>query len=272
MTSNNQVFTSRFITPYFALKSRQIVQLLEPVNLRIQPHKYSEIYLKLNSNLRVHIFDEKIVESQPWININGLGWVIATDHHGNLIYSPTLEEDAHKIWELEYDKRKRLATAICGLFIRSFSLTKARAISASMLKFSLTDIAENKSLLDVPDIPLEHLLVEINNTTTPSQMKIYKFIKILSCQQSNPILSIKELCNDISDMLKMRPTSWVGNNLAILQTNDQKSRNDDFVNAAARGDKILFEDFISSGQELISIHSDLKYTALHAAAGKDSQL
>ena len=42
--------------------------------------------------------------------------------------------------------------------------------------------------------------------------------------------------------------------------------NDCFIMAAARGDMLTVDRFIANGQELTALHSELLYTALHAAA------
>ena len=98
-------------------------------------------------------------------------------------------------------------------------------------------------------------------------------------------MAVIEITEEILDMLKLRPSLWVTRELNVLSTEEVRMRNDRyfyissvtnlfsliimerFVMAAAGGDLNTFRKMINEGSvELTNLHSELKCTALHAAA------
>jgi hypothetical protein len=120
-------------------------------------------------------------------------------------------------------------------------------------------------LMNLPDISIDDLLIALNSSTALKQTEILEFIKILASQQSNPPFCVAASTSEVEELIHMRPSLWVKQNLHILETTELKHRNDKFVMAAARGNMKIIEKLISMGQDLVAVHTDLGYTALHAA-------
>lgn len=121
-------------------------------------------------------------------------------------------------------------------------------------------------LTNLPDVSVEDLIVGLTASTGLRQKEILEFIKIAASQQSNPTKALIDIVKEVEMLMAMRPTLWLKNGYQILPTYDVKSRNDRFIMAAAKNDVREFESFLAKGVELAALHSELGYTAVHAAA------
>ena len=121
-------------------------------------------------------------------------------------------------------------------------------------------------LTNLPDVSIEDLIVGLTASTGLRQKEILEFIKIAASQQSNPTKALIDIVKEVEMLMAMRPTLWLKNGYQILPTYDVKSRNDRFIMAAAKNDVREFETFLAKGIELAALHSELGYTAVHAAA------
>jgi len=233
------------------------------VAVRVEPNKYADILCQLQCNIYVQSNDEKVVEGVAWLQ-TPCGWVCSMDNNGFLCYTLSNDVEANKAWAAEFDARRRIAGAITALLTRSHSLPNARRVSRAILNHIQGPTA--RPLVNVPDVSLEDLVVGLAASTGLRQAEVLEFMRITASKQCNPVKALKDIATDVNDLISMRPTLWIKSDLSVLETMDIKSKNDRFVMAAARGDMVLFEKFLAMGQELAALHSDLKYTAIHAAA------
>ena len=122
------------------------------------------------------------------------------------------------------------------------------------------------SLVNLPDVSMEDLLVSLSAAVGLRQAELLDFIKIAASQQSNPTKALVDIVKELETLISMRPTLWIKNGFSVLETNDIRSKNDRFIMAAATNNVRKFDAFLAKGQELAAVHSDLGYTALHSAA------
>jgi hypothetical protein len=233
------------------------------IAVRSEPAKYGPMICQLQKDVFVHQLEERIVESIVWFRCH-VGWICSMDSSGFKCYVNTTEMAANKSWAAEFDNRRRIASAIAAMLTKSHSLTNARRVSRSLLKY--VHSPDSKNLINLPDVSLDDLLISLSSSINLRQMEVLEFLKITASQQSNPLTALVNLAEDIDSLMTMRPSLWVTKDLGVLETHDTKARNDRFVMSAARNDMNSFESFLAHGQELAAVHSELGYTALHAAA------
>eukprot|EP01035_Chromulina_nebulosa_P020499 gene20499-26593_t len=209
--------------------------------------------------------EERYVDGILWFQISK-GWICTIDVNDNNknVFIISNETEANKSWAIEFDTRRRIAEAIVSMLVRSYPLIKARRIARSIM--SGCEDVNAKTLLNVSNTSLENLLVSINITNIPKHQTILDYIKTAAVRQSNPYVAMIEISKEIYYIITLRPTLWVKKDLSVLKTYDSQSKNDSFIFAAARGNVKEFNKYMNNGQELIALHSELKYTALHAAA------
>lgn len=233
------------------------------IAVRSEPGKYAPILCQLQENVFVHTTEEKSVDGVLWLLIS-CGWICSLDSNGSQCYEIASDFEANRSWAEEEENCRRISHAIASMLTRSHSLVNARRVARSILKH--TQNGNRKSLINLPDVSIEDLLIGLSSAQNLRQIEVFEFIKIASSQQSNPIRALTRISEDIHEILNQRPSLWVKNDLNVLQTYDVKERNDNFVMLAARGDLDGLEKCLSDGQELTATHSQLQYTALHAAA------
>lgn len=157
------------------------------------------------------------------------------------------------------------------MIARSNSLTNARRITHKLQEEAIYYTKRFKPLTNLPDVSIEDLIIALSTTNELKTTEIFEFMKVASSQQSDPPKSLVGIATEVNDMIALRPSLWVKNSLGILNTVDIQMRNDLFIMSSARGDMKTFEKCLASGQELAVVHSELKYTALHAAADFGAQ-
>lgn len=123
-----------------------------------------------------------------------------------------------------------------------------------------------KPLTNLPDVSIEDLVIALSTSTSLKAVELFECIKVAASQQSDPPKSLVDITTQVNDTINLRPSLWVKNDLGVLETSDVMMRNDMFVMACARNDVRKFDECLAKGQELAAIHSELKYTGLHAAA------
>ena len=204
-----------------------------------------------------------MVENTLWYNVS-CGWISATDSTGAVNAFFSNETEAFKAWTLEFNNRRRVSSAISSLLIRSYSLTRARKVAKAMMNYC--ENPNRSALVNLAIKPIETILVLIQSIYSPKQTQIYEFLKIIASQQSNPITALIDMSKEIYTTIIQRPTIWVTEDLKVLETEQIKNRNNIFITAACKGNYNLVKQYLDEGQDLLAVHSDLKYTALHAAA------
>lgn len=258
------------------------------IPVRDEPKKTSLILCQLVENVYVKAFSEITVDSVVWFRV-ACGWIAERDSTGFVAFSIGTEFEATRSWAKEADNRRRIASSVASMLTRSYSLTDSRRVSRSILNYSkpagsnpsklsvedevrpmssdLNILEEHKTVkMNLPDVNIEDIIIGLSASTGLRQREIFDFVNIVASQQSNPPRVVVEICEEVDRIINLRPSVWVKMDLNVLPTVDLKAKNNQFVMAAAHGDLILFNHILSCGQEPVALHSQLGYTALHAAA------
>lgn len=233
--------------------------------LRNEPSRLGLIVCQLQKDYIVKVNDECEVDEVKWLKINS-GWICSRDSNGSLCYMPSHEVEASKFWATESVNRRRVASAISQLLAKGHSLTNARRVATLLLKQSSLYVKNLKPLTNLPDVSIEDLVIALTTSNGLKATEIFEFMKVAASQQSDPPKSLSDMAAQINDTMNLRPSLWVKQDLGVLDTVDVVMKNDIFVMACARNDIKKFNECLAKGQELAAIHSELKYTGLHAAA------
>lgn len=209
--------------------------------------------------------EECEVDEIKWLKINS-GWICSRDSNGSLCYMPSHEVEASKFWASESVNRRRVASAISQLLAKGHSLTNARRVATLLLKQSSLYVKNLKPLTNLPDVGIEDLVIALTTANGLKATEVFEFMKVAASQQSDPPKALTDMATQIHDTMNLRPSLWVKQDLGVLDTVDVVMKNDIFVMSCARNDIKKFNDCLAKGQELAAIHSELKYTGLHAAA------
>eukprot|EP01041_Mallomonas_annulata_P007584 gene7584-15544_t len=234
--------------------------------VRREPSKYGTVMYTLHLGCIVKEMDRRTADDgMIWINLS-CGWICSRDANGSLCYLDCDHVEAEKFWASELQNRRRISAAIGQMLTKSYSLKILRRIAAAVVEQSKEYTILEKPFTNIPEICFEDLLIALSSSSTLKANEVLEYLKVAASQQSDPHYSLLDMATYIHEMLTLRPSLWVTRNLGVLETADLKSKNDQFVMAAARGDLQLVKSFIADGQALTSVHSDLQYTALHAAS------
>ncbi len=247
-----------------AAPKKKIIEVTSrTVAIKEDSDKYSDTICQLQKGIFCLVAEERTIEGVVWFQVV-CGWLCGVDSMGYPSFKLSSEVQSNKAWAQEYDNRRRISGAITSMLTRAHALHNARRVARSILNFVMRPVGVK--LVNLPDVSIEDLMVGLAGAQGLRQAEILELMKVAASQQCNPPKALRDMAKEISDLMGMRPTRWIKEDLNVLETVDVKAHNDDFVMAAARGDKKTFERFLAEGQELAAIHSDLKYTALHAAS------
>jgi ankyrin repeat protein len=235
------------------------------VPIREEPSRVAQIVCSQEQGHIGLVVEERVVDDTKWLRF-GCGWMCSKDSNGFICYESTTETTAQKFWATEFDNRRRLSAATANVLVRSHSLYNARRTARQIREHCCTYRDERRPLLNLPLVSMENMMVALQASTRLKGTEIFEFIRIAASHQSDPHKSIADIAIDCENMLLRRPSEWVKDDLGVINTVDSRSRNDTFVMSAARDDLFTFEKCLNNGQELAVLHSDLQYTALHAAA------
>lgn len=248
-----------------APKKQTIKVISRGLPVRHEPTRNGQMLCTLHAGYILQYTEEVITEDIVWIRVSS-GWICSRDTNGFASFETVSENEGHKFWALEYDRRKRISAAIGAMLTKSLSLPEARRFAQGLVTLATNFIKGGKSLIGLPDVSLDDILVGINGAVGLRQREVFEFIKITASQQSSPMKCVVDMCKEIESMLSLRPTLWVKNKLGILTTSDLSVHNNNFIMAAAKGDIATLSKCLDMGQELSVLHTELQYTALHSAA------
>lgn len=242
------------------------IKTLKNLLVKPDPHLFSESLYEIHMNKYLCVTQDKIVDSLLWFNI-GCGWIIAFNQQlGNDTidsFVMTTKKEAKQSWEYEKSQREKAVAALGGLLLRSYNLSKARRIAKSIT--NSFEKHPNQSLLNLPREPIDHLILALSKSLLFKQSQAEKYIKMIAAQSSNPKQSVIEIAKAIEEVILSGPAKWVDGNNPVLHTYDVQARNDSFITSASKGDIEVVTNLIFQGQDILALHSELKYTALHAA-------
>ena len=235
------------------------------VMVRSQPERSGLVLSALQEGQIQQVFETKNIEGTDWFKVNS-GWLCSRDSAGFVCTEPSSEDQANRFWTVEFTNRKRLSAVVANLITRSYGLEEARKRAKQLNLLAKGWIKANKPLINLPDINVEALLISLQASTNLRPHEIFEFLKIAASYQSDPRKSLLTMAQEIEENMMLRPSQWVKQDLGILTTSEVTIRNNLFIMAAGQGDMEVFEGYLAQGQELTALHSELKYTALHAAA------
>lgn len=246
--------------------NRFIIRITSPyIPVRREPSRLGIVVCTLQKDFLVQVSDNCMVDETKWLKINP-GWICSKDTSGSICYQESHEQEANKFWAAEYDNRRRVGGAISQLLAKSHSLTNARRVSGLLAKKSELYLKNKKPLTNLPDVSMEDLIIALSTSNGLKAVEIFEFMKVAASQQSDPPKALGGMATQIDETINLRPSVWVQKDLGVLNTVDVTMKNDRFIMACARGDVAKYDECLAKGQELAAIHSELKYTALHAAA------
>lgn len=154
------------------------------------------------------------------------------------------------------------------MLTKSCSLPNARKIAAILYNRAAQSNRVREPALNIPHVTTEDLLIGIASAAGKGLVsnEIFEFMKAAASKQSDPVKALVGIAEDLFTLMNLRPTLWVKRDLGILDTETLMIKNNQFVMAAARNDYAKVQELLDLGQELTALHSEMKYTALHAAA------
>jgi hypothetical protein len=223
------------------------------------------IVCHLCSNTYVTCIDIHHHQTALWVCTSS-GWILA---YSNPTDEPSLVEDdvskAKKSWEEEKEMRYGMASAVASALIRTYSLPRAKRLARSIAKHGEQHYPHG-SLVKVSSASMEDIMISLGGKHGLGKQEIFEFIKAAASRQSSPRHAVFEIAKEVYRIFTDRPSTWVVDNLNVIITEDIRIDNNRFVMAAAEGNVSEFKAFLAHGQDLTCLHSDLRYTALHAAA------
>lgn len=249
------------------IENIKVIRITQPVvSVRMKPSvRYGTICCELQRGVYTIYLEETLVINKKWIRIN-LGWICSHDNNENINYEYIDDiKIAQDSWKLEETKRKRFAAAVISSIIKFYPLPKAKRFIRSIVKHTDKYYPE-KPMVHIEKKGLEDIMLILNGRKPKTKEEVFEYIKIAASEQSNPSQSVIDIVNELNILVNTRPSTWVMDNMNVLITESILIRNDQFIMSAASGDIDLFCGFLSIGQEMIALHSELCYTALHAAA------
>lgn len=237
---------------------------VESVSVKDSPKKFGVIVCQIQEGVFVVVHEKRKAAEILWLRID-CGWIVSHGLDGRECYEPATMEQATRSWELEKSRRHRMAAAVAAMLVKSYTLANVKRFVRSIVRHTDLNYPE-KPLVMLSDSSIEQIMISLGGEYGLKKQKVFEYIKVSATQQSNPPKSLVDIVEEIERIVSLRPTLWVKNNLNVLETEEMKVLNDKFVMAAAGGNTELFDWYLSRGQELTILHSELKYTALHAAA------
>jgi hypothetical protein len=244
--------------------------LLPRITVNQKPDVFSEIVCYLVQNVYAKCLEiykpPENNNTKTWARVEA-GWIIIADGSETKIietcYTPKIAE---RYWQQEVEKQERMASAIASMLVRSYSLPKAIRLARSLLKHATTHYPQTP-LVKITSQSMEDIMIILDGKIQLTKQQVFEYIKAAAARQSNPRQVVIEIAKKTFDYLQCRPTTWVTNDLNIIITEDVRVRNNLFVMAAAEGNAEKFRFYLEEGKlDILSLHSDLHYTALHAAA------
>lgn len=245
----------------------------ENVKVYATPHLGADVVCILLS--RVYIRISEIYDKQDKADKSGrmliwlkadCGWILASD--GSEIPFVTLVtnmETATTFWQQEENKKARMASAIASMLVRSYSLPRCIRLARSIMKHATTYYPDTH-LTKITHEIMENIMIILGGQSAPTKQQVFEYVKAAAARTSNPKQSVLDISQGIFDTISKRPSLWVTEDLNVIITEDAQRQIDRFVMAAAEGNTVDFQMYLDNNVELTSLHSQLHYTALHAAA------
>lgn len=219
------------------------------------------VLCQIKKNTVVRPTHKTTIDEVAWVRIS-CGWVCQYDSDGSHAYEETADDEEAAFSYTEAQNRRRLASAICALLTRSHSLPTARRMSKAVLRHAC---GKTHSTLNCPNLTIDELLNALNGAVALKRNELFEFIKIGASLTSDPPQSVIMISEELEQIIQLRPTKWVTQELNVITTTEVERRNNKFIMAAARGNWREFNKCIAQGQEISVMHSMMNYTALHAA-------
>lgn len=148
------------------------------------------------------------------------------------------------------------------------SLMNARKIGRILLAKAKHSHRMREPALDVPELTIEDVVIGLISSGGKglNSSELFEFMRAAASKQSDPIASLVLIAEELHGLTQLRPSAWVTQGLDILNTETIVIRNNRFIMSCARNDIEAIKKSIEAGQEITAMHSELKYTGLHAAA------
>jgi ankyrin repeat protein len=144
----------------------------------------------------------------------------------------------------------------------------ARKIGRILLAKAKHSQRMREPALDVPELTIEDVVIGLISSGGKglNSSELFEFMRAAASKQSDPIASLVLIAEELHGFTQLRPSAWVTQGIDILNTETIVMRNNRFIMSCARNDVETIKKSIESAQEITAMHSELKYTGLHAAA------
>lgn len=241
------------------------------VEVRSQPELSSSVICMLCQGVFVTCREVNTVQQSIWIRID-CGWIIALRDRKEeplvcIVTDPAVAEIG---WQEETKELQRMAAAVVSALIRNHPLPRAKRLGQSLCEFAESRYPHRAILREgaqQQEESFEDVMIHLTGRGQLNKKKLFEYIKIAASRHSNPPSAVLSICLEVRSIFTQRPSGWVLEDLPILITEDKRIQNNEFVMLAAEGRLKEFCQCLAEGQEVAtSWHSDLRFTALHAAA------
>eukprot|EP01038_Epipyxis_sp_PR26KG_P006935 gene6935-9489_t len=236
------------------------------------PGKRGEVVCSLQKGVCLKVLETKQIRThlkkELWINVS-CGWINTSafeEETFDEVFSVISEDEAKLQWERETQFRLRIASAITSMIVRSHSLMNAKRLVRTIVKHAHSSTRKAYVIPSSEQLSTEDIMITLCGQSGLKKAQIFHYMEVVASKQSDPINSIKIIADEIDRLIRLRPSIWVKDNLNVIETEQAKWDNDHFIMAAAGGDIGSLKRFLQNGKELTSLHSQLRYTCLHAAA------
>lgn len=174
--------------------------------------------------------------------------------------------EAQELWKKEAASSSRISTKVAQVLAKGYSLTRARRLSKSLCELADKVVDTGKKLMESSPGPVDVLIAILDTMPRLTIKQALGILVVVAVAQSDPCTALLSMAKEIQELLALRPSLWMVNGTPIMETTELRTRTDQFVAAAALGDVEAVKQAIAAGQELSAMHSELQYSAIHAAA------
>jgi len=124
------------------------------------------------------------------------GWFDSIDASGRRCFCQISTAEANQVWDLEMEKRKRLAAAITAMLIRTLTVQKATRFARSLAIHALK-FYPGKSLIQTSSTnkkSIEEIMIELGGFSSLNKQQVFDYIKVASCNQVTHFTRIFSSC------------------------------------------------------------------------------
>ena len=173
-------------------KDYQYVSIIGPAFVREYPRLSSKILYEVLPGMCCIVNDkESSDKNKRWVPVYysssteepiSIGWMEAFNSFDILNYAVISASEAQIVFDDAREKRRRLASAITAMLIRSLTVQKAIRFARSLVSHATTNYP-GKSLALKSNKSIEEIMIELGGFSSMSKQQVFEFIKVAACNQ-----------------------------------------------------------------------------------------